>query len=35
MAEAWGKEGNSTQGLAVLATALKKVDKTGMCFYEL
>jgi predicted ATPase len=34
MAEAWGKEGNSTEGLAVLATALTEVEETGIRFYE-
>jgi predicted ATPase len=34
LAQAWGKEGNFTEGLAVLATALKEVDATGIRFYE-
>jgi tetratricopeptide (TPR) repeat protein len=33
-AEALGKEGDSTEGLAVLATALKEVEETGIRFYE-
>src|SRR5262249_22787358 len=34
LAEAWGKEENYTEGLAVLATALKEVDETGIRFNE-
>jgi predicted ATPase len=34
LAEAWGKGGNFTEGLAVLATALKGVEETGIRFYE-
>jgi predicted ATPase len=34
MAEAWGKGGNLTEGLAVLAKALREVEETGIRFYE-
>jgi predicted ATPase len=34
MAEAWGKEGNFAEGLAVLKTALTEVDEIGIRFYE-
>jgi predicted ATPase len=34
LAEAWGKGGNFTEGLAVLSTALKEVEETGIRFYE-
>src|SRR5262249_51886106 len=34
LAEAWGKEGNFTEGLAVLAKALTLVEETGIQFYE-
>jgi predicted ATPase len=34
LAEGWGKEGNFTEGLAVLANALTLVDETGIRFYE-
>ncbi|HKB39086.1 MAG TPA: hypothetical protein VKD72_21790, partial [Gemmataceae bacterium] len=34
LAEAWGKGGNFTEALAVLATALKQVEETGIRFYE-
>jgi predicted ATPase len=34
LAEAWGKGGNFTEGLAVLATALTRVEETGIRFYE-
>jgi serine/threonine protein kinase/tetratricopeptide (TPR) repeat protein len=34
LAEAWGKAENFAEGLAVLATALKEVDETGICFNE-
>jgi predicted ATPase len=33
LAEAWGKEGNFTEGLAVLAKALTQVEETGIQFY--
>jgi predicted ATPase len=34
LAEAWGKGGNFTEGLAVLARALTEVEETGIHFYE-
>ena len=34
LAEAWGKEGNFTEGLAELAKALTHVEETGIRFYE-
>src|SRR5262249_52748680 len=34
LAEAWGKGGNLTEGLAVLAKALTGVEETGIHFYE-
>jgi predicted ATPase len=34
LAEAWGREGNLTEGLAVLAKALTEVEETGIHFYE-
>jgi predicted ATPase len=34
LAEAWCKKENFTEGLAVLATALKEAEETGMRFYE-
>ena len=34
LAEAWGKGGNFTEGLAVLAKALTEVGETGIRFYE-
>jgi predicted ATPase len=34
LAEAWGKGGNFTEGLAVLAKALTEVEETGIRFYE-
>jgi predicted ATPase len=33
LAEAWGKRGNFTEGLAVLTEALTVVDETGIQFY--
>jgi predicted ATPase len=34
LAEAWGKEGNFTEGLAELAKAFTLVNETGIRFYE-
>ncbi len=34
LAEAWGKEGNFTEGLAELAKAFTLVEETGIRFYE-
>jgi predicted ATPase len=34
LAEAWGKGGSFTEGLAVLAKALTEVEETGIRFYE-
>src|SRR5262249_55827738 len=34
LAEAWSKDGNFTEGLAVLATALKEAEQIGIRFYE-
>ena len=34
LAEAWGKGGNFTEGLAVLAKALTEVEETGIRFCE-
>jgi predicted ATPase len=34
LAEAWGKGGNITEGLAVLAKALTDVEETGIRFSE-
>jgi predicted ATPase len=34
LAEAWGKAGNVTEGLAVLAKTLTEVEETGIRFYE-
>jgi hypothetical protein len=34
LAEAWGKGGNFTEGLAVLAEALTEDEETGIRFYE-
>jgi predicted ATPase len=34
MAEASGKGGNFTEGVAALADALAVVEKTGICIYE-
>ena len=34
LAEAWGKGGNFTEGLAVLAKAFTLVEETGIRFYE-
>jgi len=34
LAEAWGKEGNFTEGLAELAKAFTQVEETGIRFYE-
>jgi serine/threonine protein kinase/predicted ATPase len=33
-AEAWSKEGNFAEGLAVLATALEEAEQNGIRFYE-
>jgi predicted ATPase len=34
LAEAWGKEGSFTEGLAELAKAFTQVEETGIRFYE-
>jgi predicted ATPase len=34
LAEAYGRGGKAQEGLAVLAEALRAVEKTGACFYE-
>jgi predicted ATPase len=34
LAEAWGKEGNFTEGLAELAKAITQVEETEIRFYE-